>query len=212
MTKPQVKICGITNLIDAKNALALGADYIGFISINSSPRFITIDQIAEIGLSLSEEEKAKCVLVTNENIIDQIVSDCSYLGFKYVQPYGDHQLKDLRSLSLFELNILKPLGVKTVEDLKDIGTYSDFIRLLILDTKTSEQLGGTGKCFDWDIFGEARSLTDSKLGLAGGLNPENINEAIAKTGADLLDLSSGLESKPGVKSFDKMKQLFSALN
>ncbi len=208
MTKPQVKICGITNLIDAKNALSLGADYIGFISINTSPRFITIDQIHEIANDLTEEEKAKCVLVTDENIIDQIVSDCSYLGFKYVQPYGDHQLKDLRSLSLFELNILKPLGVKTSEDIKDIGSYSDFVRLLILDTKTSEKLGGTGKSFDWDIFNEAKSLTKVKLGLAGGLNPDNIAEAITKTKADLLDLSSGLESKPGIKSFEKMKQLF----
>lgn len=212
MQKPKVKICGITNLIDAKNALGLGADYIGFVSVVGSPRFVSIDQIKEISEQLTPEEKLKCVLLSDTDSIDQIVADCSALEFHIVQPYGNHKLKDLRSLGLFEVEVFMPVGVSNDKDIDDLKSYKDYASLIVLDNKKNNQIGGTGESFDWSLFNKAKSLTELNLALAGGLSPDNILTAVEETDPYMIDLSSGLESQPGIKSLDKMKELFAKLN
>lgn len=213
MAKPKVKICGITNIIDAKNALALGADYIGFNNLKSSPRFLTLDQINEIAQDFSNDEKAKSVLLTDEPNIDEINNDCSLLGFKKVQPYGSYKINDLRALKLFEIEVFMPIRVSSEEDLKGLDNYRDFASVVILDAKSKdpEKLGGTGETFDWNLFGKAKTMTKVCLALAGGLNVDNVKDAISQTDPHMIDISSGLENKLGEKSFDKMKQLFTSL-
>ena len=212
--RPKVKICGITNLIDAKNALNLGADFIGFNNIDYSPRFLKINEIEEISRELSDSERSKSVLLTQEESIDGIVSNCAKAGFKIIQPYANISSSDLNKLRSLGYKIFKPLRVANYESLDEIEAYENAADLVILDTKSNdpELLGGTGKVFDWDIFNKAKEDYQLDFALAGGLSPENISEAIRVTQPYMVDLSSGVESKPGIKSLSKLKDLFNAIN
>ncbi len=212
--KPKIKICGITNLIDAKNALNLGADFIGFININRSSRFITTEEIEDILKSFSDAEKQKTVLLTDINSIDTLINISSRLGIKILQPYGSLSNNDLHRLRLLGYKIFKPINVATEDDLEQIEEYDECADMVILDTKITDAaiLGGTGLKFDWDLFVKAKSMTDIDLGLAGGINTENLEDALTKCKPAMIDISSGLESSPGLKSLEKMKLLFNLLN
>ena len=208
--RPKVKICGITNLIDAKNALHFGADFIGFINIEQSPRFLSIDEIAEISRDLSEKEKQQSVLLSLEHSVDSLVADLTKLGFKIVQPYGNLSMEDMSKLKLMGYKIFKPVQIASEADIKNLDELRKSVDLIILDSKEdgSGKLGGTGKVFNWDIFNQAKEELEIELALSGGLNLENLEEALAKTKATMIDLSSGLEQSPGIKSCDKIKELF----
>lgn len=212
--KPRIKICGITNLIDAKNALNLGADYIGFININRSSRFITTEEIEDILKSFTDAEKQKVVLLTDINSIDTLINISSRLGIKILQPYGSLSNNDLHRLRLLGYKIFKPINVATEDDLDQIEEYLDCADVIILDTKITDAaiLGGTGLRFDWDLYVKAKSLTKVDLGLAGGINTENLEEALMKCKPVMIDISSGLETSPGLKSLEKMKHLFNLMN
>lgn len=212
--RPKVKICGITNLIDAKNALNLGADFIGFINIEYSPRFLKMSEIEEISRELSDDERSKSVLLTQEESIDGIVSNCAKAGFKIIQPYANISSSDLNKLRSLGYKIFKPLKIANNESLDEIEAYQNASDIVILDTKSNdpEILGGTGKTFDWKIFNKAKSDYPLDFALAGGLNADNISEAIKLTEPYMVDLSSGVESKPGIKSLSKLKDLFNAVN
>jgi phosphoribosylanthranilate isomerase len=209
--KPKIKICGITNLIDAKNALNLGADYIGFINIEMSPRYITITDIEEVFKSLSEAERQRSVFLCKDSSVDSIISTCSRLGFRIIQPYANLSMNDLSKLRLLGYKIFKPFRVNSVDDLEDIQEYKNCSDLIILDTKTNdpELLGGSGEVFDHQIFVQAKKNLGYNLALSGGLNSENITEALAVTEPFMVDVSSGVESRPGQKSYTKMKTFIS---
>jgi phosphoribosylanthranilate isomerase len=209
--KSKIKICGITNIIDAKNALNLGADYIGFINIELSPRYVTVNEIEEIFKSLSESERQKSVYLCKESSVDTIIGTCSRLGFRIIQPYSNLSMNDLSKLRLLGYKIFKPFRVSTVDDLENIEDYKNCSDLIILDTKTNdpELLGGTGQVFDHKIFVEAKKNLGYNLALSGGLDSANIREALAFTEPFMVDVSSGVESRPGQKSFSKMKEFIS---
>lgn len=211
--KTKIKICGITNLIDAKNALNLGADYIGFVNINNSPRFVSTQELEDIFDDLGNIERSKAVLLTDTSSVDSLVKLCSDLSIKNIQPYGALSSNDLNRLKLLGYRIFKPLHVETDDDIAQIDNYKGIADIMILDTKSNDQelLGGTGEVFDWDIFIRANENTELNLALAGGLNLSNIDEAIRRCKPYMIDLSSGVESKPGIKSLSKMKELFSRL-
>jgi phosphoribosylanthranilate isomerase len=207
--KPKIKICGITNLIDAKNALNFGADFIGFINISSSLRYLTIAEIEEISRDLTEAERNKSVLLSLENNVDNLISDLSKLRFKTVQPYGNLNYSDFSKLRLVGYNIFKPIQVSSSFDIENLDEYRKFVDLIILDTKDdTPNLGGTGKTFDWSLFVQAKKILSIDLCLSGGLNPTNVEEALKITNANMIDLSSGLEARPGLKSIKKMRDLF----
>jgi phosphoribosylanthranilate isomerase len=209
--KPKIKICGITNLIDAKNALNLGADYIGFINIEISPRFISLADIEEIFKSLSEAERQKSVYLCKEQSVDAIIGTCSRLGFRIIQPYSSLSMNDLSKLRLLGYKIFKPFRVASVDDLENIQDYKNCSDLIILDTKTNdpELLGGSGETFDHQVFVEAKKNLGYNLALSGGLNSDNIRQALSVTEPYMVDVSSGVESRPGQKSFSKMKDFIS---
>ena len=123
--RPKIKICGITNLIDAKNALNLGADYIGFININRSSRFITTEEIEDILKSFTDAEKQKVVLLTDINSIDTLINISSRLEIKILQPYGSLSNNDLHRLRLLGYKIFKPINIATEDDLDQIEEYLD---------------------------------------------------------------------------------------
>lgn len=209
---PKIKICGITNLIDAKNALNLGADYIGFINIDQSPRYISIEEIQDICREFTKSEKNNFVLLSIEHNVDKLVNDLSRLGFRIVQPYGNLSLEDLSRLKLMGFKILKPVQINSDSNIESLDEFRKSVDLLILDSSDNNgKLGGTGKVFDWNLFVKAQNSLEIDLALSGGLNCENILDALTTTNAKMIDISSGLEQKPGIKSLNKMKQIFSLI-
>lgn len=211
MSRPKIKICGITNLIDAKNALNLGADYIGFINIEYSLRYLPEADIKVITKDLTEEELEKTVLLTDSESTDEIIQTSSHLGIKTLQLYSNLSNSEISTLKSLGYTIFKPISIDLEDDIDEIDYFKNYVHLMILDTKSKENeaAGGTGRVFNWDIYNKAKEhYHDVNLALAGGLNPDNIMDAISKTNPYMLDISSGLESKPRIKSLEKMKALF----
>lgn len=212
MNSPKVKICGITNIIDAKTALHLNADYIGLNNIKSSPRYLDKKEIKEIINGLSKEEHKKVVLLTESDDIEEIDAFCDEMQINIIQPYsGRLSFSDYTALKELGFEIFKPFRVSVLGDIKRLEDYHELVDLIILDTKSEKALGGTGETFNWDIFSKAKEKCKTKLGLAGGLNLENISGAIAKTEPYLVDVSSGLESRPRIKSLDMMRRFFETI-
>lgn len=208
--KPRIKICGITNLIDAKNALNLGADYIGLNNISSSKRYISCREIDEITAHFNHEEREKLVLLTDFDAADSLISLASNLQINIIQPYATLSTKDLVSMKSLGFQIFMPRAVASEDDIRDLDSYKLAVNMVILDSKSDTELGGTGKSFDHQLFLRARDYTDIKLALAGGLNPDNIADATRLCQPYMVDVSSGIESKPGIKSLTKMRKFIEA--
>lgn len=192
-TFPQVKICGINDVHVAVRAEELGADYLGFIFAERSPRRVEPRQAAAISASLSA--KARLVGVFTESPIGEIVRIAKCVPMDVVQlhsmSYGADEIDALRS-SGFE-----------VWRLDGGGGNPDAV---VLDGRAVAQCGGTGRSADW-LRATALSASGVRVVLAGGISAENASAA-AKTGCAVLDVNSSLEVRPGVKSIARMEAFF----
>ena len=180
MTK--VKICGITRAEDAELAIALGADYLGFIFVKESPRYVEhaprtsgVQRVGVFRGSTSEE----IARIANEEQLDLI------------QIHGDAERVDRPLIHAFNVK----------DSLPDTNTDADYI---LFDTG-----GGTGRTFDWNLL--ATYPRTKPFFLAGGITPDNVAEAIEKTNPYAIDVASGVEKSPGVKDHDKLRRLFEAI-
>jgi phosphoribosylanthranilate isomerase len=193
MTK--IKICGITNLADAQAVVDLGADMLGFV-FAPSPRQVTIAQAKKIITELKEEIKLVGVFANQPRT--EVAKIAEQVPLDYLQLHGEESPEYCSS---FDLPVIKAFSIKDKRSLKKLKLYQ--VDKYLLDTYDPNQLGGTGKIFNWDLAVLAKQQGD--IILAGGLNSENINQALKKVNPDGVDLSSGVEVKPGVKDQEKMK-------
>jgi len=196
---PKVKICGITNLEDAEVAIKLGADLLGFNFYEKSPRYIEPDQAQKIIAKLPAFVSIVGLFVNAEyEQIRQTLDDC-YLN--WIQLHGDETPEFCQSFSSLNLNIIKAIRVRNYADVKSAEKY--YTDAVLLDAFDPDKYGGTGLRFDWNIIGHI----NKRIFLAGGINPDNVQEAI-KLGVYGIDICSGVEESPGKKDHEKMKQLF----
>ncbi|WP_320152418.1 bifunctional indole-3-glycerol-phosphate synthase TrpC/phosphoribosylanthranilate isomerase TrpF [uncultured Tolumonas sp.] len=196
----QNKVCGLTRAEDAKAAYAAGAVFGGLIFVEGSPRHVSVAQARAI----TEAAPLNFVGVFRNESKEMIQSLVETLQLSAVQLHGDESesyIKKLRSL-IPGCQIWKAVAVTDV--LPDLNFTADRV---LLDSKVGNQSGGTGHAFDWSLLAD---LPKEKLMLAGGINPENIPEAI-KVGCLGVDLNSGVESAPGIKDADKIQRAFIAL-
>ncbi len=192
MTK--VKICGITNLEDALQAVEAGADALGFVFYARSPRYVTPPQVQKIVAQLPPFVTTVGLFV-NETP-QRIRSAMAEARLDVVQLHGDEQPEDCR---LEPLPVIKALRVKDAASLDGADRYP--VSALLLDAWSAEHYGGTGKRFDWQLV---KQLTGRRpLILAGGLSPENVIDAVRLVKPYAVDVSSGVEAAPGKK--DPMK-------
>lgn len=190
-----VKICGITTSETAEAAAAAGADFIGFV-FAASRRKITPERAKMIARSLSSSVKTVGVFV-NETV-EQMVNIAEYVGLDYLQLHGDEGEAVSKQLPR---PVIKAFSVKD-KSIKNIMNYPcDYY---LIDSPG----GGTGKSFDWKLL-DKFNLDASKLILAGGLNPENVQEAIRVVKPAGVDVSSGVETN-GAKDIKKIKQFIHA--
>ncbi|EAW34971.1 phosphoribosylanthranilate isomerase [Lyngbya sp. PCC 8106] len=205
----RVKICGITKPDQGKAIAELGATTLGFICVQSSPRFITPQNIqAVIELLPITVERIGVFANASLEEISQTLLAADLTG---IQLHGGESLEfcDRLRQSFPHLEIIKAIRVKTPEALDLAETYIDHVDTLLLDAYHPQQLGGTGHTLDWNSLQQFRPSI--RWLLAGGLTPDNVLEALNLLKPDGIDLSSGVEQSPGDKDLDKVRQLFQVL-
>jgi phosphoribosylanthranilate isomerase len=192
----RIKICGITQYEDAKTAVNLGVDAIGFIFYPKSPRYIHPDAAKEIIRKLPPFVSKIGVFVNDS--VRTISEVFSKSGIDTVQLHGDETPEFAHSLSC---TVIKAFGVKPDFDLAVPGKYQ--VSGYLLDT-WSEERGGSGKTFDWSIAKKASQKYPNII-LAGGLNSANVREALENVTPYAVEFNSGVEIKPGIKNHYKMR-------
>ena len=194
-----IKICGITNLEDARSAVSYGANALGFMMYEKSPRKIVKEEVLEIIKELPEEVIPVMVFV---NPSSEYVERCLEVSSKLIpQFHGD---ETPAFCSSFGRDFLKALRVSGKEDLQTIFESYSKSWMLLLDSYQKNDFGGTGKAFEWKNL-KGKELNKPYL-LAGGLNPENVEKALSLVSCAGLDVSSGVESSPGKKDSIKLKK------
>lgn len=206
----RVKICGITKPEQGQAIANLGATALGFICVSASPRYVTPEQIRTIVKQLTVSVDRVGVLAdATVEAICQIVTEAN---LNVVQLHGNESPEfctQLRQL-LPEVEIIKALRIRTPDCLNQVFTYTDYVDTLLLDAYHPQMLGGTGKTLDWLTLQQFNP--NCPWLLAGGLNPDNILDALSLLQPNGIDLSSGVERSPGDKDLDKVAQLFSKLS
>ncbi|WP_170585344.1 phosphoribosylanthranilate isomerase [Ruegeria arenilitoris] len=195
-----VKICGLTAPEHVRAAVEAGARYIGFNFFPKSPRYAPIAQAAALASDVPVGV-AKVALAVNftDAQLDEIVAG---VPLDMLQLHGAESPERVAEVkSRYGLPVIKAIGVAEAEDLAAIDLYSDVADQLLVDAKppkNSELPGGNGLPFDWRLLA-GRKYWRTPWMLSGGLNPDNVAEAIRMTGARQVDVASGVESAPGVK-------------
>ena len=195
-----VKICGITNLEDALAAVAVGADTLGFNFYKPSPRYITPQATREIIEQLPGSVLTVGVFV-NEDSPQTVMTIANEAGIKALQLHGDESPDYCRELAANTL-VIKTLAVSDSFDPALACGYQ--VDAIMLDTRDNRLRGGTGRVFDWSIAQQVSRLVP-KLYLAGGLSPENVEEAINRVHPYAVDACSSLEDRPGTKNHGRMR-------
>lgn len=198
----KVKICGITNVEDAQAAVAAGADLLGFVFYDGSPRHVTVQQAAAIAHTVSPFVVRVGLFVNAPaELVSEAMSAC---GLQLLQFHGDETPE---YCCQFGAMSMKALRVKDAEAIRSLPEYPTDAWLL--DAFVPGQLGGTGHSFNWDLAIEAVKL-GKPVFLAGGLTPENVAEAVRKVQPYGVDVSSGVESAPGKKDHAKVRAFIQA--
>ena len=197
----QIKICGLSTVAAIDAAAKGGATHIGLVYFDKSPRHVSLDQAATLRANTPPSLKIVLLLVNAP-------ADLTGIAIEKVKPdvvqfHGTETPEWLRAVKdTTGLEIWKALGVKTRETLLTSDRFVGIADRLLFDAPAQALPGGTGTRFDWSLMAEHRHKAD--WGLAGGLAPENVAEALRITRAPLVDTSSGVESASGVKDVDKI--------
>ena len=197
----KIKICGITNKEDALNAVSLGADAIGFIFAKESPRYISPENAEEISLFMPPFVSVVGVFVNEtQDFIHKTVQRCK---LDLVQLHGQESPAFCQCI---QRRVIKAFPVLDIEDLDPIAQYQGIVSAILLDTKVQQMSGGTGKIFDWGLAIKAKAY-EVPLILAGGVTAQNVKKAYQLVNPYGVDLSSSVEKSPGIKDYNKMREV-----
>jgi phosphoribosylanthranilate isomerase len=208
-----VKICGLSTPETVAAALDAGADYVGFVFFPKSPRHVTLAQAA--ALAGQARGKAKIVALTvdaDDALLLDIVRDVKP---DLIQAHGAETPERIAAIrALTGTGVMKALKVGGPEDIAAARDYAAVADLVLFDAKAPASLkealpGGNGLSFDWSLLADGRG--GHRFMLSGGLTPENVAEAVAVTGAGLVDVSSGVESAPGIKDPARIRKFIEAV-
>lgn len=198
----RVKICGITNLDDALLAVGNGADAVGFVFVEASPRHISDERARDIREKLPPFVTVVGVFIEPDPHMAKETFE--RVGLDFIQFYKGDEERLLRESGLSVNRLIRAVRVGSEADLDAIGETS--AAYVLLDTKVEGWGGGgTGKTFDWGIAVKA-AARGKPIILSGGLSPENVEEAIGVASPRAVDVCSGVESAPGKKDPEKVRQ------
>ncbi len=201
----KVKVCGITRPVDASRAVRLGADLIGMIFYRYSPRYINKRTAFKIIDSIPPTIDRVGVFV--DTTTTQILKLARSLQLDFIQLHGEYGPGDIRVIQKEGFKVIRAFHVMEPNDYNKImKTKAD---LVLLDNREKNNPGGTGKPFDWQMKPKHRL---NNLILAGGISAENVEEGIRKFRPIVIDVNSGVESSPGIKSPAKLRRFFEVCN
>ncbi len=197
-----VKICGITSVEDALAAAEAGADAVGLMFYEKSPRFVALETAAAIVRALPPHVARVGVFVNaSEAAVGEAIAAC---GLTILQFHGEETPEYCRSFPVMTMKAFRVKDAKSLDLLPEYATDA-----WLLDAYAAGALGGTGERFNWDL-----AVASQKLGrpifLAGGLTPENVAEAVRQVRPFGVDVSSGVESAPGKKDAAKVRAFIAA--
>ncbi len=203
----KIKFCGLTSYDDVAFANKNNIYMVGFIFVKGSSRFIKFSKAKEI---ISKFENDLNIVGVFVDADDEWIDLALDTGINYIQLHGEESPERCKEIkSLFKKPIIKAIPIEKEEDLKNIEAYNDVCDFFLLDKKNKSGFnGGTGESFDWDIISKNKEwLNEYKPWiLSGGLNINNIQEAIRLTGTKAIDVSSGIEYNLGIKSIELMER------
>jgi phosphoribosylanthranilate isomerase len=200
MSSIKVKICGITNPIDAQTAVEAGADALGFLCYRQSPRYVGPDIIRRIVADLPPFVLPVGVFVNEEpKVIRDLMDAC---GLTIAQLHGDESAAYCEALGR---PVLRAIRLRDRGSLLQLAEYRGraAVRGFVIDAYATDSYGGTGQVVDWSLAAEAAKA--AHVLLAGGLTPHNVAEAIGKVWPYGVDVSSGVEASPGRKDPEKLR-------
>lgn len=203
--RTRIKVCGITSVEDATAAINGGADALGFIFAEKSPRYVSPNDAREIVSELPPFIHFVGVFVDKDPIeVQEIIEYC---GLTHVQLHGKENPEYCENLanSASPCKLIKAFRVGSATMAADFTPYEKSVIGFLLDTYVEGIEGGTGKTFDWQLI-ETLKLQRPVI-LAGGLSPENVAEAVTKVAPFAIDVNSGVEIEPGKKDHAKLAEL-----
>ena len=204
-----VKICGLTSAEAANAAMRAGAAYGGLVFHHASPRNVSLDAAWSIASAL--RGKLKMVALVADADDAQLAAIIEAVRPDYLQLHGSESVARTQDIRVRFGAVIKALPIAEAADFDAVKPYEAVADMLLFDAKPpkgAERAGGHGNAFDWTLL-KGRNFNKPWF-LAGGLDPDNVARAIELSGAGLLDVSSGVESAPGVKSADRISQFIAA--
>ena len=208
-----VKICGLKTKETARAALEAGADFIGLVFFPKSPRHVTLEQASELSLFIKEQSpSAKVVALVVNPEDDDLKAIIEEVQPDYIQLHGSETPERVSEIAKrFHTPLIKAIGVKDAGDAAYADDYST-ADIILFDAKADPKLtdlpGGNGIPFDWEALKGQKEKR--RFMLSGGLTVENVATAIELTGAPIVDVSSGVESTPGVKDISLIEAFIMA--
>lgn len=199
-----IKICGITNLEDARLAADLGARALGFIFYPKSPRAVTPDTARQIIAGLPPLVLSVGVFVNEPAAM--VLEVAEMVRLDWLQLHGEEPPDYCRYLNR---NVMKAIRVRSRQSLEQMQPYQGIVRAFLLDSHKAGQRGGTGESFDWSLARAARQY--GQIVLAGGLTPDNVAGAIREAAPGGVDVASGVEARPGKKDHVRLRAFFQAV-
>lgn len=205
MSAPAIKICGINTPAALDAAIVARAEYIGLVFFAKSPRNVTVAQAATLAERAAGRTKIVGLFVdANPGLIAEAAIAAK---LDVIQLHGNETPDALgRMRASFGLEVWKALSVASRDDIARAQDFTGAADLVLFDAKApkgADLPGGLGLVFDWSLLAAHRGPLP--WGLAGGLSPENVADAVRRTGATLVDVSSGVESAPGVKDAERIR-------
>ncbi len=210
MPPVNVKICGLTTVEAVQDTVAAGADYIGLVFFPKSPRNLDFDTAQRLAQQVPSHVKTVALMVNpSDDFLRELLE---HVDVDILQLQGSESAERVREIKeLSGKPVIKALGVSSQDDLATLESYKGLADQILLDAKApkdADRPGGNGASCDWSL------LTDTSIDvpwmLAGGLTIENVKEAITVSHARQVDVSSAVESAPGVKDKEKVRAFIAA--
>jgi phosphoribosylanthranilate isomerase len=207
----EVKICGLSTSQTMQAALEAGADYVGLVFYPKSPRHVALDQAR--ALADQARGRARIVALTVNAPDEALQAIMGALSPDFIQAHGDETPARVEEITRRFAPVIKAIAVKSEHDIAAAREFRDRAEMVLFDAKAPETLenalpGGNGLSFDWSLL--SADGRPRRFMLSGGLNPENVARAISMTGAPIVDVSSGVESHPGLKDANLIRNFIEA--
>lgn len=205
MSRIAIKICGLSTPETLDAALKGGASHVGFVHFAKSPRHVEAERLAALAARVPGHVMKVGVVVNPDDAMVEMLMQAGRLDA--LQLHGNEQPQRIAAIRARfpALKLWKAIPVKTRADIASAAAYSGMADLILFDAKTPDHAdlpGGMGLRFDWSLLSAYRAT--GPWGLSGGLDQDNVAEAIRVTQAPLVDVSSGVESAAGIKDVDKI--------